>query len=120
MFQAYVAVNVKTGGMFLRITQNGESVKALVALWCADKRLFARARLTRTVVLLQSCDRSHCCDLVTSHAWLTKQPMLESGGTADEGSKPPPSRPPGQPRTGGNCIGRRDREEVANGRQKDT
>ena len=58
VFQAYVAVNVKTGGMFLRITQNGESVPALVALWCADKRPFARARLTRTVVYLQSCDRS--------------------------------------------------------------
>ena len=58
MFQACVVVNVKTGGMFLRITQNGESVPALVALWCADKRLFARARWTRIVVFLQSCDRS--------------------------------------------------------------
>ena len=38
--------------------------------WCADKRLFARARWTRTVVFLQSCDRSQCCDLMTSHAWL--------------------------------------------------
>ena len=67
MFQACVAVNVKTGGMFLRVTQNGESVPALVALWCADKRPFARARWTRTVVFLQSCDRSQCCDLMTSH-----------------------------------------------------
>ena len=46
-FQACVVVNVKTGGMFLRITQKGESVPALVALWCADKLLFARARWTR-------------------------------------------------------------------------
>ena len=70
MFQACVAMTVKTGGMFLRITQNGEPIPALVALWCADKRLFARARWRRTVVFLQSCDRSQCCDLMTSHAWL--------------------------------------------------
>ena len=38
VFQACVAVNVKTGGMFLRITQKGESIPALVALWCADNR----------------------------------------------------------------------------------
>ena len=65
-------VNVKTSGMFLRKTQNSESVPALVAHWCADKCLFARARWTRTVVFLQSCDRdrSQCCDLMTSHAWL--------------------------------------------------
>ena len=66
MFQACVVVNVETGGMFLRITQHGETVPALVALWCADKRLFARARWTRTVVFPQSCDRSQCCDLMTS------------------------------------------------------
>ena len=48
MFQACVAVNVETGDMFLRITQNGEFVAALVALRCADKRLFARARWTDT------------------------------------------------------------------------
>ena len=48
MFQAFVAVNVETGDMFLRITQNGEVVP--VALQCAAKRLFARARWTRTVV----------------------------------------------------------------------
>ena len=70
MFQACVVVTVETGGMFLRITQNGESVPALVAIWCADKRLFARARWTRTVVFLQSCDRSQCRDLTTSHEWL--------------------------------------------------
>ena len=70
MFQSYVAVNVKTGGMFLGVTQNGESVPALVALWCPHKHLFARARWTRTIVFLQSCDRSQCCDLMTSHAWL--------------------------------------------------
>ena len=35
MFQAPFAVNVETGGMFLRITQNGEFVPALVALTCA-------------------------------------------------------------------------------------
>ena len=70
MFQACVKVNVKTSDMFLRITQNGESVPALVAIWCADKRLFARARWTRTAVFLQSCDRPQCCDLMTSHAWL--------------------------------------------------
>ena len=29
MFQACAAVNVKTGGMFLRITQNDESVQLL-------------------------------------------------------------------------------------------
>ena len=29
VFQACVAVNVETGGMFLRITQNGESVQFL-------------------------------------------------------------------------------------------
>ena len=29
VFQACAAVNVKTGGMFLRITQNGESVQIL-------------------------------------------------------------------------------------------
>ena len=29
MFQACVAVNVETGGMFVRITQNGESVQFL-------------------------------------------------------------------------------------------
>ena len=52
MFQACVAVNVETGDMFLRITQHGEFVAALVALRCADKRLFARARWTRIVVLL--------------------------------------------------------------------
>ena len=44
MFQACVAVNVDTSGMFLSITKIGESVPALVALRCADKRLFARAR----------------------------------------------------------------------------
>ena len=44
MFQACVAVHVETGDMFLRTTQNGEFVPALVALRCADKRLFARAR----------------------------------------------------------------------------
>ena len=70
MFHACVAVNVKTGGMFVRITQNGESSPALVALWGADKRLFARVRWTRTVVFLQSSDRSQCCDLMTSHARL--------------------------------------------------
>ena len=70
MLQAYVVVNVKTGGMFLRVTQNGESVPARVALWCADKHPFARARCTRIVVFLQSCDHSQCCDLMTSHAWL--------------------------------------------------
>ena len=32
MFHAYVAVNVKTGGMFLRITQNGECPSACRAL----------------------------------------------------------------------------------------
>ena len=64
VFQAYFVVYVKTGGMFLRITQNGEFVPALVALWCADKRLFARARWTRTVAFLQSCDGSQCCDLM--------------------------------------------------------
>ena len=32
VFQACVVVNIKTGAMFLRITQNGESVPALVAL----------------------------------------------------------------------------------------
>ena len=53
-----------------KITQNGKSVLALVELWCADKRLFARARLTRTGVFLQSCDRCHCCDFMTSRAWL--------------------------------------------------
>ena len=52
MFQACVAVNVETGDAFLRITQDGERVPALVALRCADKRLFARARWTRTVVFL--------------------------------------------------------------------
>ena len=70
MFQACVAVNVKTRGMYLRITQNGVSIPALVALWCADKRLIARARWTRSVVFFQSCDGSQCCDLTTSHAWL--------------------------------------------------
>ena len=70
MFQAYVVVNVETGGMFfLRIIHNDESVPTLVALWCADKRLFDRARWTHTGVF-QSCDRSQCCDLMTSHAWL--------------------------------------------------
>ena len=29
-----------------------------------------RARWTRTVVFLQSCDRSQCCDLMTFHRWL--------------------------------------------------
>ena len=52
MFQACVVVNVKTGGMFVRITQNGESVLAPVALWCADKLLYARARWTRAVIFL--------------------------------------------------------------------
>ena len=32
MFQACVVVNIQTGDMFLAITQNGESVPALVAL----------------------------------------------------------------------------------------
>ena len=73
MFQACVVLNNKTGGMFLRITQNSESVPVFVALRCADKRLFARARWTRTVVFLQSCDRSQCCDLMTSHAWFESQ-----------------------------------------------
>ena len=52
MFEAYVAVNVETGDMFLRIAQNGEFLAALVELGCAHKRLFARARWTRTVVFL--------------------------------------------------------------------
>ena len=42
VFQACGAVNVETGDMFLRITE--WLVSALVALRCADKRLFARAR----------------------------------------------------------------------------
>ena len=50
VFQACVVVNVKTSGLFLRITQNGVSIPALVALWCVDKGLFARARWTRSVV----------------------------------------------------------------------
>ena len=41
---------------------NGESVPALVALSCADTRLFASARSTRTVVFL-----------LTSHAWLKRK-----------------------------------------------
>ena len=43
-------VNVKTGGMFLRISQNGESVQlflALVALWSADKGLSSAVALVR-------------------------------------------------------------------------
>ena len=43
--------------------------RSCVALWCADKRLFARARGTRAVVFLQFCDRSQCCDLMTSHTF---------------------------------------------------
>ena len=70
MFQACVAVNINTGGVFLRITQNGESIPTIVALWRVDKRLFARACWTRTVVFFQSCDCSQYCDLMTSHAWL--------------------------------------------------
>ena len=64
-FQACGAVNVETGDMFLRITQNGEFVPALVALRCADKRLFARACWTRAVVFLSlslsalSCHLAH-------------------------------------------------------------
>ena len=69
VFQAWLVVDIKTGGMFLRITQNGEFVPALVALWCVGQRLFTRARWTRTVVFLQSCDRSRCCDFMTSRAW---------------------------------------------------
>ena len=64
MFQACVAVN-ETGDMFLRITQNGEFVPELVALWCADKRLFARARWTRIVVFLVALSV-----VMTSRAWL--------------------------------------------------
>ena len=52
MFQTRVAVNVETGGICFRNTQNGEFVPALVALRCVDKRLCARARWTRTVVFL--------------------------------------------------------------------
>ena len=47
MFQVCVVVSVKTDGLFLKITHNGDSVPALVALWCADRHLFARARWTR-------------------------------------------------------------------------
>ena len=39
MFQACVVVNVKTGGMFLSITQNGETVPALVDLMTSHARL---------------------------------------------------------------------------------
>ena len=56
VLQACAVVNVKTGGLFLRVTQNGESVLTLVVLWCADKRLFsaggAPARWTCPVVFL--------------------------------------------------------------------
>ena len=52
VFQACGTVNVETGDMFLRITQNGEFVPALVALRCADKHLFARACWTRAVAFL--------------------------------------------------------------------
>ena len=62
MFQACVAVNVETGEMFLIITQNGEFVPALVALRCADKRLFARALWTRTVVSFL-CRSQRCHDI---------------------------------------------------------
>ena len=75
VFQACVVVNVKTGGMFFE-SHRMVSIPALVALWCADKRLFARARWTRTVVFFQSCDRSQCCDLTTSHAWLKSKKVI--------------------------------------------
>ena len=51
VFEACGAVHVETGDMFLRNTQNGEFVPALVALRCADKRQFARALLFSFVAL---------------------------------------------------------------------
>ena len=81
----------KTGGTFLRITQNGESVqllssscRALVRRQASVQRGGARARWTRTVVFLPffghtvvsslviafSVIVSCATDIVTSHAWL--------------------------------------------------
>ena len=70
MLQASVAVNVETDDMFLRITQNAEFVPALFAIWCADKRLFARARWTRTVVFLYFVALNV---VMTSRAWLNSK-----------------------------------------------
>ena len=55
MFQACVAVNVEIGDMFLRITQKCEFVPALVALRCADKRVFARVLLFSVPCRSQRC-----------------------------------------------------------------
>ena len=59
-------MNVKTGGVFFRITQNGESVqllssacRALVRRQSSVQRGGARARWTRTVVFL-SFHWTHC------------------------------------------------------------
>ena len=66
MFQACVVVNVKTSGMFLRVTQRMVSLSQRLSRSDA----LVRSCWTRTVVFLQSCDRSQCHDLMTSHAWL--------------------------------------------------
>ena len=47
VFQACAVVNVKTGGMFLRITHNGESVQLLSGACRADKRLSSAVALVR-------------------------------------------------------------------------
>ena len=91
VFHACAAVNVKTGGVFLRITQNGDSVqllssacRALVRRQAPVQRGGARARWTRTAVFLPFSGRtvvssfviarsvivSCATDLMTSRSWL--------------------------------------------------
>ena len=62
MFQACSAVNVKTAGIFLRITQNGESVQILCGACRALVRCFPSLLPTRCGV--QFCDRVQCCSFV--------------------------------------------------------
>ena len=74
MFQACAVVNVKTGGIFLRMTQIGESVQIL----CSACRALPALTSACSVVFLpfQFCHCSQCCslvcatDLMTCHAWL--------------------------------------------------
>ena len=60
MFKHAFAVNVETGDMFLRITQNGEVLPALVALRCADKRQCGTCTLDAPLLFSFLCRSQRC------------------------------------------------------------
>ena len=68
MFQACVAVNVEIGDMILRITQNGEFVPALVALWCAALELVGAPATSAAVACAKP--PSAPCGAKSRRAWL--------------------------------------------------